>query len=76
MCYSNPVAYRVDVDLPGLDELADEANFVAIKELSENVSRITDIRDRFGSRFRIFAGVDDLALESIRWEPTAGFPAW
>ena len=66
MLYSNPVAYRVDVDLLALEELAGEANVVAIEESSDDVRRVTDIRARFGSRFRIFAGVDNLALESFQ----------
>jgi 4-hydroxy-tetrahydrodipicolinate synthase len=66
MVYSNPVAYRVDFDIPALEELAAEANVVAIKESSDDVRRVTEIRARFGDRFRIFAGVDNLALESFQ----------
>jgi 4-hydroxy-tetrahydrodipicolinate synthase len=66
MIYSNPPAYRVDVDLPALGDLASEANIVAIKESSDDVRRVTDIRAAFGERFRIFAGVDNLALESFQ----------
>jgi 4-hydroxy-tetrahydrodipicolinate synthase len=65
MAYCNPVAYRTDIDLPALEELADTANIVAIKESSDDVRRVTDIRARFGDRFLIFAGVDNLALESF-----------
>jgi 4-hydroxy-tetrahydrodipicolinate synthase len=65
MAYSNPVAYRTDIDLAALDLLADVENLVAIKESSDDVRRVTDIRARFGDRFRIFAGVDNLALESV-----------
>jgi 4-hydroxy-tetrahydrodipicolinate synthase len=66
MLYSNAPAYRVDVDLPALDELSSEANIVAIKESSDDVRRVTDIRATYGDRFRIFAGVDNLALESFQ----------
>lgn len=66
MVYSNPVAYRVDVDLAALEELASESNIVAIKESSDDVRRVTDLLARFGDRFRIFAGVDNLALESLQ----------
>ena len=45
-------------------DLADEPKFVAIKESSENVRRITDLRNICGDRYLLFAGVDDLALES------------
>jgi 4-hydroxy-tetrahydrodipicolinate synthase len=46
-------------------ELADEPKFVAIKESSENVRRITDLKNTCGDRYLLFAGVDDLALESV-----------
>jgi dihydrodipicolinate synthase/N-acetylneuraminate lyase len=65
MCYNNPVAYGVDIT-PGLfAELADEPKFVAIKESSENVRRITDLKNLYGDRFILFCGVDDLVLESV-----------
>jgi dihydrodipicolinate synthase/N-acetylneuraminate lyase len=64
MIYNNPVAYGVDLTPPLLAELAEEPAFVAVKESSENVRRITDIRNRCGDRYVLFAGVDDLALES------------
>jgi 4-hydroxy-tetrahydrodipicolinate synthase len=49
----------------GFGQLADEANIVAIKESSENVRRMTDLRNLLGDRFILFAGVDDLFLESV-----------
>lgn len=65
MVYINPVAYRVDVDLDMLSELANDPKFVAIKESSDDVRRVTRTINRFGSRFRIFCGVDNLALEAL-----------
>ena len=65
MCYNNPVAYRVDITPEMFAELADEPTLVAIKESSENVRRITDIKNICGDRYIIFCGVDDLILESI-----------
>ena len=64
MCYNNPVSYGVDITPKMFLELADEPTLVAIKESSENVRRITDIRNLLGSRYTLFAGVDDLVLES------------
>jgi 4-hydroxy-tetrahydrodipicolinate synthase len=64
MVYNNPVTYAVDVTPEMFAELADEPKFVAIKESSENVRRITDLRNVCGDRYLLFAGVDDLALES------------
>lgn len=65
MIYNNPVAYHVDLPPAVLAELADEPRFVAVKESSENVRRITDIRILCGDRYRLFCGVDDLVLESV-----------
>ncbi|MGH7492856.1 MAG: dihydrodipicolinate synthase family protein, partial [bacterium] len=39
--------------------------FVALKESSDDIRRITDIRNQVGDRYQIFMGVDDLALESF-----------
>jgi 4-hydroxy-tetrahydrodipicolinate synthase len=65
MCYNNPVAYGVDITPAMFAELADEPTLVAIKESSENVRRITDIKNACGDRYVIFCGVDDLILESM-----------
>ena len=65
MIYNNPISYGVDLSPETLHELADEPRFVAVKESSENVRRITDIRNICGDRYILFGGVDDLALESL-----------
>ena len=65
MCYNNPVSYGVDITPAMFAELAEEPKFVAIKESSENVRRITDLKNLCGDRYRLFCGVDDLVLESI-----------
>ncbi len=65
MLYNNPVAYRVDITPDMFAELADEPKFIALKESSDDVRRIMDIRNLVGNRYRIFIGVDDLALESL-----------
>src|SRR5438445_9556669 len=65
MCYNNPVSYGVDITPAMFAELADEPRFVAVKESSENVRRITDLKNVCGDRYLLFCGVDDLVLESI-----------
>jgi len=65
MCYNNPVSYGVDITPALFAELADEPKFVAIKESSENVRRITDLKILCGDRYLLFCGVDDLILESV-----------
>ena len=65
MIYNNPLAYQVDLTPPMLAELADEPKFVAVKESSGDVRRLTDIHNLVGDRYAVFTGVDDLALESL-----------
>jgi 4-hydroxy-tetrahydrodipicolinate synthase len=65
MIYNNPVSYKVDITPEMFAELAGEPKFVALKESSENVRRITDIINLVGKRYQMFVGVDDLALESL-----------
>lgn len=65
MCYNNPVSYGVDITPEMFADLADEPKFVAIKESSEDVRRITDLRNICGDRYTLLCGVDDLVLESL-----------
>ncbi len=65
MVYNNPVAYRVDLKPEHMAELADCAWIVAIKESTDNIRRITDLRLTVGDRYQLFLGVDDLAYEGL-----------
>ncbi len=64
MVYNNPVSYKVDITPEMFAELADVPSLVAIKESSEDVRRLTDLRNAVGDRYILFCGVDDVALES------------
>lgn len=65
MVYNNPVSYGVDIHLDMMAILAEEPNIVAIKESTTDTRRISELYQRFGQRFVIFCGVDDIALESV-----------
>lgn len=65
MIYNNPIAYKVDVDVPTLEGLAEVPEIVAVKEETGDIRRVTDLYNAFGDRFDIFCGVDDLILESL-----------
>jgi 4-hydroxy-tetrahydrodipicolinate synthase len=65
MIYNNPVAYKVDITPQMFAELADESTFIALKESSDNVRRVTDIINTCGDRYQLFTGVDNIALESL-----------
>ncbi|MFD4840297.1 dihydrodipicolinate synthase family protein [Achromobacter sp. NPDC058515] len=65
MIYNNPVAYRVDLKTEHMVELADCEWLVAIKESSDDVRRLTDLRNALGTRYQLFIGVDDLSFEAL-----------
>jgi 4-hydroxy-tetrahydrodipicolinate synthase len=65
MLYNNPRGYGVDVKPDVLAQLQDERNIVAIKEETYDTTRVTDLLARFGDRFAVLCGVDDLVLESV-----------
>lgn len=82
MIYNNPPAYGVDITPDVLADMASEPLFTSVKESSDNVRRVTDIINKTGSRYQIFTGVDNLALESfamgaVGWVAglVAAFPA-
>ena len=64
MIYNNPISYANDITPELFAELADQKNFVALKESSGDVRRITDLHNTVGDRYAIFTGVDNLALEA------------
>ena len=64
LLYNNPRAYGVDVTPDVLAALRDEETIVAIKEETYDTTRVSDLLARFGDRFAVVCGVDDLVLES------------
>jgi 4-hydroxy-tetrahydrodipicolinate synthase len=58
MIYNNPISYANDVTPEMFVQLEDQKNFVALKESSGDVRRITDLRNAAGDRYAIFTGVD------------------
>jgi 1-pyrroline-4-hydroxy-2-carboxylate deaminase len=65
MLYNNPIAYGTDVTPAQMKELSVHANLHAVKESSGDVRRVTAIHETNGDRLTIFAGMDDMILESI-----------
>ena len=64
MIYNNPLSYGNDITPEMFGQLADEKKFVALKESSGDVRRITDLHNVVGDRYALFTGVDNLALEA------------
>jgi 1-pyrroline-4-hydroxy-2-carboxylate deaminase len=65
MLYNNPPAYRVNVSFEALEGLKDVKNIVAVKESAPDARRFTDVLNRFGDRYTVMAGLDDVALEGM-----------
>ncbi|HTV94715.1 MAG TPA: dihydrodipicolinate synthase family protein [Steroidobacteraceae bacterium] len=65
MLYNNPPSYRVNIDLGTLARLAEVETIVALKESAPDPRRFTDLINAFGSRYVLFAGLDDLAFEGL-----------
>lgn len=65
MLYNNPPAYRVSIGLGALERLAELPNVVAVKESAPDTRRFTDLKNAFGDRFVLMAGLDDVALEGL-----------
>lgn len=65
MIYNNPVDYKTDITLEMFEELAECRNINAIKESTREISNVTRLINRFGSRFKISCGVDTLATEAL-----------
>jgi len=72
MIYSNRLAYRVDVTVDIMEELASDKRFVAVKESSDDIRRTLEIFNRLGDRYDVFTGVDNLAFEAL----TLGAVGW
>ncbi len=65
MIYNNPIAYKVDVDVPTLEALRGVDTITCIKEETGDIRRVTDLYNAFDDRYAVFCGVDDLILESL-----------
>lgn len=65
MVYNNPPIYKNDITPDILASLADVENIVCFKDSSGDTRRFVDVRRRVGERFVLFAGLDDVVVESV-----------
>ena len=65
MVYNNPPIYKNDITPDILEQLADCDTIVCFKDSSGDTRRFIDTRNRVGDRFVLFAGLDDVVVESI-----------
>ena len=65
MVYNNPPIYKNDITPDILATLADCDTIVCFKDSSGDTRRFIDTRNRVGERFVLFAGLDDVIVESV-----------
>jgi 4-hydroxy-tetrahydrodipicolinate synthase len=65
MIYNNPVDYKIEVTPNMFEQLLDYENINAVKDSTRDISNVTRMINRFGSRFKILTGVDPLGMESL-----------
>jgi dihydrodipicolinate synthase/N-acetylneuraminate lyase len=65
MVYNNPPIYKNDVTPDILVSLSDCETIVCFKDSSGDTRRFTDVVNMVGDRFVLFAGLDDVVVESV-----------
>lgn len=65
MIYNNPPIYKNDITPDILASLADVDTIVCFKDSSGDTRRFIDTRRIVGERFVLFAGLDDVVVESV-----------
>ncbi len=65
MVYNNPPIYKNDVTPSILASLADCETVVCFKDSSGDTRRFIDTKNMVGDRFVLFAGLDDVVVESV-----------
>lgn len=65
MIYNNPYDYKIEVTLDMFEQLIECPNIQAVKESTRDVSNVTRMFNRFGTRLKVLCGVDTLAMEEM-----------
>jgi dihydrodipicolinate synthase/N-acetylneuraminate lyase len=65
LIYNNPIDHKIEVTLDMFEELLHFSNIEAVKESTRDVSNVTRLKNKFGSRLKILCGVDTIALEEL-----------
>jgi dihydrodipicolinate synthase/N-acetylneuraminate lyase len=65
MIYNNPIDYKIMVTVDMFEELTECDNILAVKDSTRDLNQLTKMKNRFGDRYKVFGGVDPLALESL-----------
>jgi dihydrodipicolinate synthase/N-acetylneuraminate lyase len=65
MVYNNPVDYKTEITLDMFEEMIECDNIQAVKESTRDVSNVTRLKTRFGSRLKVLCGIDTIATEEM-----------
>jgi dihydrodipicolinate synthase/N-acetylneuraminate lyase len=65
MIYNNPVDYKTEITLDMFEEMIECDNIQAVKESTRDVSNVTRLKTRFGSRLKVLCGIDTIATEEL-----------
>jgi Dihydrodipicolinate synthase/N-acetylneuraminate lyase len=65
MLYNNPIDYKTEITLEMFFELTGCENIQAVKESTRDVTNVTRMINRFGTRYKILCGVDTIAMEEL-----------
>ncbi|HMP92876.1 MAG TPA: dihydrodipicolinate synthase family protein [Phnomibacter sp.] len=65
LIYNNPVDYGINITADMFAQLLEMPNIQAVKESTRDVTNVTRLANRFGSRLAIIGGVDTLAMECL-----------
>lgn len=65
MIYNNPIDYKTEITPEMFEELLQCQNIQAVKDSTRDITNITRLINRFGTRLKILSGVDTIAMESI-----------
>lgn len=67
LLYDYPDRTGVQIDWDVLDALVDVPEIVGSKEASGDMSRVVELRSRYGDRYELICGADSLAVDFALW---------
>ncbi len=69
--YNYPPRVGVECGFPTLDHFADDPRVLGIKESGGNLQRAIEIKHRYGDKYQLSCGCDDIAFDFFMWGATS-----
>lgn len=69
--YNYPPRVGVECGFPTLDHFADNPRVLGIKESSGSLQRAIEIKHRYGDKYQLSCGSDDIAFDFFMWGATS-----